>query len=82
MISVSLPDGSARELEDGATSADLAMSIGPGLAKASVAAVVDGVTVDLSRPLSDGASVALLTKRESEVSYWRSRPIGARLRRL
>ena len=64
MISVQLPDGSARELADGATAADLAASIGPGLAKAAVAAKVNGDVVDLQRPLPNDATVALLTKRD------------------
>jgi len=66
MIKISLPDGSVRELPDGASAADLAADIGPGLAKAAVAAKVDGEVRDLTRPLSDGASVALLTKRDDE----------------
>ncbi|MEM9693298.1 MAG: threonine--tRNA ligase [Myxococcota bacterium] len=66
MISVSLPDGSERSLPDGSTAADLAADIGPGLAKAAVAAKVDGAVVDLSRPLADGAVVALITKRDGE----------------
>jgi threonyl-tRNA synthetase len=66
MISVSLPDGSQRQLADGASAADLAADIGPGLAKAAVAAKIDGEIVDLSRPLPDGAQVALLTKRDPE----------------
>src|SRR4051812_45433125 len=66
MISVKLPDGGVRELADGASSADLAAAIGPGLAKAAVAAKVNGNVVDLSRALPDGAEVALLTKRDSE----------------
>ena len=66
MISVELPDGSARSLEDGATAADLAASIGPGLAKAAVAAKVGDDIVDLTLPLSDGAKVSLITKRDAE----------------
>ena len=49
MISVQLPDGTSRSLDPGASSLDLAASIGPGLAKASVAAVVNGEVRDLSR---------------------------------
>jgi hypothetical protein len=64
MIHVQLPDGSSRELADGASAADLAAAIGPGLAKAAVAAKVDGDVVDLARPLPDGVAVALLTKRD------------------
>ena len=66
MISVELPDGSARSLDDGATSADLAASIGPGLAKAAVAAKIGDDIVDLNRPLFDGAKVSLITKRDAE----------------
>ncbi|MCH2172765.1 threonine--tRNA ligase [Myxococcota bacterium] len=66
MIEVQLPDGSQRSLPDGSTAADLAKDIGPGLAKAAVAAVVDGNVADLSSPLPAGASVALLTKRDPE----------------
>jgi threonyl-tRNA synthetase len=66
MIHVKLPDGSARELPEGASAADLAAEIGPGLAKAAVAARVEGEVVDLSRPLPDGAEVAILTRRDPE----------------
>ncbi len=66
MISVKLPDGGVRELADGASAFDLASAIGPGLAKAAVAAKVNGEVVDLNRPLSDGAQVQLLTKRDAE----------------
>ena len=66
MLQVRLPDGSERSLDEGATARDLAASIGPGLAKAAVAARVNGQIVDLSRALPDGAEVALLTKRDPE----------------
>jgi threonyl-tRNA synthetase len=66
MISVKLPDGGVRELADGASSFDLASAIGPGLAKAAVAAKVNGEVVDLVRPLPDGADVQLLTKRDAD----------------
>jgi len=55
MINVRLPDGSERSLDDGASAADLAASIGPGLAKAAVAAKVNGDIVDLNGPLVNGA---------------------------
>ncbi len=61
-ITVKLPDGSARTLPAGASAADLAASIGRRLAKAAVAAVMDGVTVDLGRELADGAVVSILTE--------------------
>ncbi len=50
----------------GATSADLARAIGPGLAKAAVAARVDGQVWDLARPLPDGAKVAILTDKDPQ----------------
>ena len=61
VISVRLPDGSKRELAEGTTAAELARSIGTGLAKAAVAATVNGHEVDLSSPLTDGAEVAIVT---------------------
>jgi len=60
-ISISLPDGSQREYPEGATAADVASSIGLRLAKAAVAAVVDGEEWDLGRPLPSGATVAVIT---------------------
>ncbi|QQO52126.1 MAG: threonine--tRNA ligase [Thiohalocapsa sp. PB-PSB1] len=66
MMTVLLPDGSQRSLADGASGADLAADIGPGLAKAALAAKVNDEIVDLSRPLPDGAHVALITKRDPE----------------
>jgi threonyl-tRNA synthetase len=65
-ISVTLPDGSARTLDAGATTADLAASIGAGLAKAALAAKVNGAEWDLNRPLPDGASVAIITPNTDE----------------
>jgi len=60
-IAVTLPDGSTKVLPEGASAADLAASIGPRLAKAAVAAEVDGHLVDLRAPLSDGSVVSILT---------------------
>ncbi len=61
-IHVTLPDGTARSLPEGSTTADLAAAIGTRLAKAAVAGVVDGAPVDLAIPLPDGASVAVVTQ--------------------
>jgi threonyl-tRNA synthetase len=66
VISVRLPDGSQRELAEGTTAGEFALSIGRGLAKSAVVATVDGHQVDLSTPLPDGADVAIITA-ESEV---------------
>jgi threonyl-tRNA synthetase len=60
-IAVTLPDGSERSLAAGTTVADLAASIGARLAKAAVAGTVDGNQVDLNTPLSDRATVAIIT---------------------
>src|SRR5688572_1405708 len=63
---VTLPDGRSLELPDGATGADLARAIGPGLAKAALAVKVDGHVADLSAPLPDGEAVEIVTDRSPE----------------
>ncbi len=63
-IRITLPDGSTKVLPAGATAGDLAKAIGPGLAKAAIAASVNGEVRDLARPLPDGATVAILTDRD------------------
>jgi len=68
-IDVALPDGSHRQLPEGATAADLAASIGRGLAKAAVAATVDGREVDLGAALPDGATVAIVTANSEDGRY-------------
>src|SRR5438270_7270392 len=68
-ITVTLPDGSSRSLPQGSTAAELASSIGRGLAKAAVAAIVDGHEVDLAAPLADGASVSVVTVDSEEGRY-------------
>src|SRR5213593_3224954 len=65
-IQVTLPDGSERRLAAGATGADLAKAIGPGLAKAALAVRVDGQVWDLSRPLPDGMRVTILTDKDPQ----------------
>jgi threonyl-tRNA synthetase len=65
-ITITLPDGSSRELATGSTAADLAASIGRGLARAAVAARVDGVLTDLTAPLPDGVAVAIITADSPE----------------
>jgi threonyl-tRNA synthetase len=66
MAAATLPDGSVRELPDGSTVMQLAESIGRGLAKAAVAAKVDGKVVDLSYPLGGSHTVSILTDRDPE----------------
>ncbi len=62
MISIKLPDGSERALEDGSSGLDLALNISKSLAKKSVAMVLDGTLTDLKDPLHDGASVEIVTR--------------------
>jgi threonyl-tRNA synthetase len=63
-IKITLPDGSVREVASGTTPADIAAAIGPGLAKAAIAARVDGELVDITRPLQQDAALALVTSRD------------------
>jgi threonyl-tRNA synthetase len=65
-LHITLPDGSTRVLPAGATARDLAAQIGPGLARAAIAARVNGEVRDLARPLPDGASVAILTDKDPQ----------------
>jgi len=60
-ISIRLPDGSSRAMPEGTTALDLATAIGPGLAKAAVAARVDGEMRDLSTPMTDAQEVGIVT---------------------
>jgi threonyl-tRNA synthetase len=65
-ISVRLPDDSRAELPAGSTAADLARSIGPGLARAAIAARVDGELRDLDRPLGEGDRVEIVTRADDD----------------
>jgi threonyl-tRNA synthetase len=64
MLQIALPDGSVREVARGTTPAEIAAAIGPGLAKAALAARVDGELRDLDRPLEGDATLALVTARD------------------
>ncbi len=64
MLKITLPDGSVREVAPGTTPADIAAAIGPGLAKAAIAARVDGELRDIGRPLEQDATLALVTSRD------------------
>jgi threonyl-tRNA synthetase len=65
-VRVTLPDGSQRETPAGTTARQIAESIGPGLARAALAARVNGEIWDLDRPLDSDASIAILTERDPE----------------
>src|SRR5690349_19562971 len=66
MVQVTLPDGSQREAAAGTTPRQIAESIGPGLARAAIAARVNGEIWDLDRPLDTDASVSILTDKNPE----------------
>ncbi len=66
LLKISLPDGSVREMERGSTPADVAAAIGPGLAKAAIAARVDGELRDINRPFEGDAELALVTSRDED----------------
>ena len=63
---ITLPDGSVREVAEGTTPADIAAAIGPGLARAALAAKVNGELRDLNRPLEEDAELALITARDEK----------------
>jgi threonyl-tRNA synthetase len=65
-VQVTLPDGSQRKAAAGTTPRQIAEGIGPGLARAAVAARVNGQVWDLDRPLDTDATVAILTERDPE----------------
>ncbi len=64
LLSITLPDGSVRQVAPGTTPGDIAAAIGPGLAKAAIAARVDGELRDINRPLEADANLALVTARD------------------
>src|SRR5437667_11539506 len=65
-MQVELPDGSKREVPDGATVADVAASIGKRLAKDALAGKVNGKIVDVYAPVPDGAKVEIVTPKSDE----------------
>ncbi|WP_341632280.1 threonine--tRNA ligase [Sphingomonas agri] len=66
MFKIALPDGSVKEMPEGSTPADVAAAIGPGLAKAALAAKVDGEVRDIMRPFEGDSSLALITSRDEK----------------
>ena len=66
MISIRLPDGAVREFATALTVGELARGIGAGLARAALAARVNGKLVDLSHRLEEDSEVAILTGRDPE----------------
>ena len=65
-MNITLPDESIRDLPKGSTGLDLAESIGPGLAKAAIAVVVNGIQKDLSDPINEDSNVSIITISSDE----------------
>ena len=65
-LDLTLPDGSVRQVETGSTALDVALSIGPGLAKAAIGAELDGQLLDLRAPIRSGGAFRLFTAKNPE----------------
>ena len=63
-INITLPDGSVKKMPSGSNSHDIALGISEGLARNVISAKVNGEVWDLSRPITEDASVQLLTWRD------------------
>ncbi|AKQ45459.1 threonyl-tRNA synthetase [Rufibacter radiotolerans] len=74
MINITLPDGSVREYQDGVTGIEIAASISEGLARNVLAVKVNGQVWDLTRPITENATIQLLTWNDDEgkATYWHS----------
>ncbi len=66
MPSITLPDGSTRSYENIVSVADVAADIGPGLAKATLAGVVDGTLVDSNTQISSDATLSIVTSKDDD----------------
>ena len=64
LVRLTLPDGAVREVASGTTAGDVARSIGPGLAKAALAARIDGELVDLELPIKRDAALSIVTAKD------------------
>jgi threonyl-tRNA synthetase len=66
MVSISLPDGSVRKFDKPVSGAEIAASIGPGLAKAALALKVDGKMVDLGHVVAKDAKIGIVTSKDPD----------------
>jgi threonyl-tRNA synthetase len=66
MVSIKLPDGAVRQFDGPVSVRDVALAIGPGLAKAALAGKVDGKVVDTSYVIDRDAAVAIVTEKDAE----------------
>ena len=65
-LQITLPNGDVLQMEPGSTAGDVAVAIGPGLAKAAIAAVIDGSTVSLGEPIRTDAAIRIITAKDPE----------------
>ena len=65
-LKIRLPNGDILEMPMGSTSGEVAARIGPGLAKAALAAVVNGITMGLMEPIVEDAEIQILTERDPD----------------
>ncbi len=73
-VKISLPDGSVREYPRGVKGSEIAASISEGLARVSLAIEVNGEVWDLSRPITEDASIKILTWNDKggKATFWHS----------
>jgi len=74
MIKITLPDGSVRDYDQGASAMDVALSISEGLARNVLSATVNGEVWDANRPIQEDATLTLHTWRDQEgkATFWHS----------
>lgn len=74
MINITFPDGNVREYEKGTSALEIAKSISHGLAKKVLAAKINGLAYDATRPLTEDASIQLITWNDAEgaSTFWHS----------
>ena len=74
MINITLPDGTVKQFNKGASSMDVALSISEGLARNVLAAKVNGEVIDANRPINENATMQLLTwnDKEGKSTVWHS----------
>lgn len=74
MIKITLPDGSTREFETGISALDVAKSISDGLARNTISAIVNGKQVETATPITEDATVQLLTWNDDlgKKAFWHS----------
>ena len=73
-VKISLPDGSVREYPRGVKGSEIASSISEGLARVSLAIEVNGEVRDLARPITEDASIKILTwnDKSGKSAFWHS----------